>query len=405
MTATRTLTSTNMEIFDKRIVALKNLSILDTPEEEIFNDIVKTASLVCNAPISLITLLDTDRQWFKAKIGTDVKESPRVFSICSHTIKEESGLMVVQDLTKDNRFKDNPFVTGSPFVKSYAGVSLTTENGLNIGTLCILDEKVRTFSEKEMSFLKTFSKYVICLIQEKKKLKEIETKNETLALMNKNLESFTYSVAHDVKAPLRHIVSFSTLLLRNKKSNLSENEKTDLQFINTAAKDLANMTQNLLDFSQKTQLHNDDFEYISLSKLFDAVSSLLNPKQQVMIKYCEQLPSIFTSSQVIQQVFQNLISNAIQYRDEQKAESFVKIDFTETDDDYHFIVSDNGMGISKERQNELFQFFNKDARKATSSGVGLCIIKELLQKINGDIRIESEEFVGTKAIVRIGKRR
>ena len=395
-----------METFDKRIITLKNLHILDTPEEEIFDDIVQTASLVCQAPISLITLLDEKRQWFKAKTGTKIRETPRTISICSHTIENQAGFMIVNDLTKDERFKDNPFVTGSPFVKSYAGVSLTTKNGLNIGTVCILDEKVRDFTEKELNLLHTFSKYVICLINEKKKLKEIEVKNKTLAILNKNLEAFTYSVAHDVKAPLRHIVSFSSLLLRKKRSNLSENEKSSLRFINKAAKDLSNMTQNLLDFSKKTQLNSSDFEYVDMEMLFQQIVLRLNPHQDVKIVYAiREWPPVFTSKQAINQVFQNLISNAIKYRDTQKTESFVKIELHEDDVHYHFSITDNGRGIDDNRKKELFQFFNKDANAEDSSGVGLCIVKELLQKIEGDILIESTVNIGTKATVSIKKRK
>ncbi|MGB1204293.1 MAG: GAF domain-containing sensor histidine kinase [Chitinophagales bacterium] len=392
-----------MKAFDKRISTLKNLQILDTPNEAIFDDIVKTASLVCNAPISLITLLDTDRQWFKAKVGVPLTETPRNISICAHAIEEEAGFMLISDLTKDDRFKNNPFVTGSPFVKSYAGVSLTTENGLNIGTVCILDDKPRIFTEKEINLLHTFSKYVVCLINEKKKVQEISAKNKALALMNNNLETFAYSVAHDVKAPLRHIVSFSSLLLRNKKSNLSKEEKTNLTFINNAAKDLTNMTQNLLEFSKKTQLDNSDFEYLNMSSLIQETALILNPDHVVEIIYTEQLPIIFTSKQVMKQVFQNLISNAIQYRDEQKATCFINISFSEDEKGFRFNVTDNGIGINEDRKMELFQFFNKNANETTSSGIGLCIVKELLNKVEGNIIIESEEHIGTTAIVSIKK--
>jgi len=392
-----------MTILDQRVVTLKNLNILDTPDEDIFNDIVKTASLVCNAPISLITLLDTDRQWFKAKIGTDVKQSPRGFSICSHTIEEQDNFMVINDLTKDERFKDNPFVAGNPFVKSYAGVSLIAENGLRIGTLCILDDKVRAFNKVEMNFLHTFSKYVICLVNEKKKLEEIESQNQTLALLNKNLEAFTYSVAHDVKAPLRHIASFSSILLRNKKGNLSESEKENLLFINKAALDLSNMTQNLLDFSQKTQLNNSDFEYVDMAKMFKKMAIMLNPNKAVNIKVAQYFPTIFSSKQALYQIFQNVISNAITYRDVQKREAFIKIDFMEDDKHFHFSITDNGIGISESRKKDLFQFFNKNSQEETSSGVGLCIVKEVLNKINGDIAIKSEEFVGTEVVISLKK--
>lgn len=123
----------------KRLKALRDLHVLDTAPEREFEALVKAAALVCGTPISLITLVEQDRQWFKANFGLPgVTETPRDISFCAHAIYGE-GIMEVEDATADPRFADNPLVTGEPDVRFYAGVPLTLSNGENVGTLCVID--------------------------------------------------------------------------------------------------------------------------------------------------------------------------------------------------------------------------------------------------------------------------
>src|SRR4051794_11919502 len=108
-----------------RLAALYSLNILDTGSEQDFDDIVQLASKVCAAPMALVSLLDTDRQWFKARVGTDLTETSRDMSFCAHAILG-NDLMVVPDTTKDARFADNPLVSGSEGVRFYVGAPLVT---------------------------------------------------------------------------------------------------------------------------------------------------------------------------------------------------------------------------------------------------------------------------------------
>jgi len=133
-----------------RITKVKNLGILDTSEESVFNEIVETASIICETPMSLITILDEDRQWFKANHGIDIKETPIGVSMCRHTVEELNGQMEIEDLTKDERFQNNPFVLNDPNLKSYLGVSLKTETGERIGTVCVFDNEKRKFTDKQL---------------------------------------------------------------------------------------------------------------------------------------------------------------------------------------------------------------------------------------------------------------
>jgi hypothetical protein len=144
----------------ERLRELLSLEILDTGHESQFDEIVQLASHICEAPITLVSLVDESRQWFKAKVGIDVTETPRDAAFCSHTLLEDD-LLVVEDLRNDERFRENPFVTGDPNITFYAGSPLRTSNGYNIGTLCVLDTRKRQLTETQRTALQLLSRQVV----------------------------------------------------------------------------------------------------------------------------------------------------------------------------------------------------------------------------------------------------
>lgn len=137
----------------KRLEALRNLQVLDTAPEHEFEALVSAAALVCETPVSLITLVEQDRQWFKANFGmSGVTETPRDISFCGHAIYGE-GITEVEDATIDPRFADNPLVTGESRIRFYAGVPLTLSNGENVGTLCVIDHAPRKLTSHQREIL------------------------------------------------------------------------------------------------------------------------------------------------------------------------------------------------------------------------------------------------------------
>ena len=144
-----------------RLEALKRLGVLDTPQESEFDGIVQAAALICDVPVSLISLIDSDRQWFKANVGlTGVTETPREVSFCSHTILE-NGLLEVSDATKDIRFETNPLVTGEPEIRFYAGVTLRLSDGAHVGSLCVIDRVARKLTDRQKAILQHLSSTVV----------------------------------------------------------------------------------------------------------------------------------------------------------------------------------------------------------------------------------------------------
>ena len=160
----------------ERLDALYNYEILDTQPEEDFDRITKIASLVCGVPISLISLIDEDRQWFKSRVGLDVEETSRSLAFCQYAIKDRN-FMEVQDAQQDERFKNNELVTSDPYIRYYLGFPLVDPDGFALGTLCVIDTVPKDLSSDQKQVLSLLRDEVVSLIinrKEKEKYKESE---------------------------------------------------------------------------------------------------------------------------------------------------------------------------------------------------------------------------------------
>ena len=142
-----------------RVTTLQNLNILDTPSEERFDRISRIAQQLFEVPIVLITLVDSNRQWFKSAIGVELEELPRSISFCGHAILNDE-VFVIPDASLDSRFADNPVVCGPPHVLFYAGQPIKATNGQMIGTLCVLDQVPRSFDSNNIRLLQDLATLV-----------------------------------------------------------------------------------------------------------------------------------------------------------------------------------------------------------------------------------------------------
>jgi GAF domain-containing protein len=141
----------------KRLEALAGYRVLDSPQEDSFDDITRLAAYVCEAPTAFISLVDRDRQWFKSRVGSDSRETSRDVSFCAHAILEPHDIMLVSDARTDPRFADNPLVTNAGGIRFYAGAPLRTACGHVIGSLCVIDTRPRTISGRDIKLLQVIA--------------------------------------------------------------------------------------------------------------------------------------------------------------------------------------------------------------------------------------------------------
>ena len=166
------MSSPTLQNEKERLKVLWQYDVLDTVPEELFDDLTELAARICEAPIALISLVDEKRQWFKSKVGTDVKETSRDVSFCAHAIKQ-SDLFIVPDAAQDERFADNPLVTSDPKIRFYAGAPLITTDGYALGTLCVIDKVPRDLRPDQRQALVILARHVVSQLELRRRSREL----------------------------------------------------------------------------------------------------------------------------------------------------------------------------------------------------------------------------------------
>ena len=157
---------------EERLAALDELRILDTEPEQAYDDIVRLAAHICGTPISTVTFVAKNRQWFKARVGLEETESPIEQSFCKFAL-EEQGMLIVEDASKDARFANFPNVIAGPMIRFYAGAKLVTSRGFPVGTLCIIDKVSRVLTDGQQNALQALARQVMALLELRRRNAEL----------------------------------------------------------------------------------------------------------------------------------------------------------------------------------------------------------------------------------------
>ena len=389
----------------ERLQLLESYSILDTLPETDFDNLTAIASQICNIPISLITLIDSDRQWFKSHHGLDATETPRDHAFCAHAIHDSENTFIVQDARKDERFHDNPLVTGDPKVVFYAGVPLKNSAGLPLGTLCVIDHKPNSLNETQLNALNSLADQVMNLLELRRNKMYLEQAILELEESNTELERFAYIAANDLKSPLNNISSLSQLLKDDYGSNMNQEGQSLIGYIQNSSEQLRGLIDGLLDYSKSTKLIHNKKTDISLEKLRDELIILFSIESNCAISLESDLKEIYTNKTAIEQILINLVTNAIKYNNKPLTEIDLTINENETQ--YIFSFKDNGPGVAKENHSKIFQLFetlsNQEKYGQNGNGIGLATVKKLVENLGGKIHVESEIGKGAKFIFTINK--
>ena len=178
----------------QRLQELLEYKILDTPVEQAFDDLTRLAAYICGTPISLISLIDSQRQWFKSKVGLEISETPREHSFCAHAIVQPD-VFIVPDATKDERFATNPLVTSDPNVQFYAGVPLITPEKQALGTLCVIDHVPRNLSPEQLDALRILARQVLKQIELRRNLANLTLQDTERKRAQKSRRQFFKGIA------------------------------------------------------------------------------------------------------------------------------------------------------------------------------------------------------------------
>ena len=377
----------------KRLEALLGYSILDTMPEPEYDDITYLASHICKTPISLISLIDDERQWFKSHHGLDATETPKELAFCAHAINDKNNILIVPDSRNDIRFFDNPLVTGSPNVIFYAGIPLVNKNGFPLGTLCVIDNQPNSLDEFQLKALKALSNQIISLFELRKKSYELEIKAYEAEAQNIILEKFAGTAAHDIKSPLATIVMLADLLDYQYSQQLDGKGLELIKMINTSANSLTQFIDEILKYSQNTRLLSEDKENVIVQEIIVGIIQLIDPNSEVKFTILPQTNfTVYTNKGALKQIILNLLVNCLKYNDKRD----IKISITIEDLKTHvkFNVIDNGPGIKIEDQDRIFQIFETTSNSSKSgekgTGIGLATVKSLVEGLGGAIHLTSE---------------
>lgn len=380
----------------ERLAAVQRYNLIDTLPEKDFDNITALVASICDVPISLVTLMDADRNFLKSHYGIPFNESPRDISFCGHAILDESSIFIVEDARKDPRFMNNPLVIDMQAI-FYAGVKLMNSDGYPLGTLCVFDKKPRVLSKQQKKSLISLAYQVVNLFESRKRNRTLMTLQQELKEKNEELKNFAGIVSHDMKMPLANMIITSDMLRTKYGKNLDEQGREYLDYIKQSSFTLSEYITGLLEHYESDNTASLNTEVFDSHDLFEEIIELMNINVDCEINLPEENIEMQANRIALKQIILNLIGNSLKYNDKKK----IKIDVECWEDKsfYHFTIVDNGMGIPKNKLKNIFDLFatigTLDRNGKKGNGIGLSTVKKLVGRLGGDIKVSSKLGKGT----------
>jgi len=388
---------------EERLKALNKIGILDSSPEVSYDEISKLAAEICGVPICLVSLISEDRQWFKSAVGIEVTETPRDIAFCSHCIVSNELLMEVSDTLEDERFKDNPLVTGEPHIRFYAGAPLITSDGLPLGSLCVVDTQQRTLDSFQRNALVVLSKQVTRQLEMRTINQSLEVAKANSDEMNEHLQKMVRVISHDLRSPFHGVMGLLDVLIKgNESMEIGERDRI-LRMLNHSAHQTFGLLENLLDWSNdNTNLYDFNPEACYASQIVDQATKTLevsfDHKELKLLKDVEQEILVFGDKRMLTSVIRNLLSNAAKFTHKGGR---VTVGAKRIEDTIEFYVQDEGVGMEPEQVESLLSLGSSASRPGTTgergSGIGMTLIYSFLEKHDSKLQLESFPDKGTRA--------
>jgi signal transduction histidine kinase len=417
-----------------RLDSLYKYHILDTSAEQSFNEIVQLASCVCQTPIATVTLVDDNRQWFKAEVGFNgTKETPRDPAFCAHAILHEE-LMEVTNALRDERFHDNPLVEGAPKIRFYAGMPLTMADGSRLGTLCVIDRVPRHLTDDQKSCLRILAKRVVNLLELRLTVSELNqamltikeqkaalqsllqmnnralhTIEEQKAVLQKTNEAGTRLlsvIGHDLKSPLATLI---TLM-----DSYALQDMTSGEFMEWVGKlrDNVDYAYNLLNDLLTWASEQFEGQVLARENLhlaaviegeFKNVRSLAEKKGNRLVNRVALDTVVNADPRALLFIIRNLLLNANKFTENGTITLEAQ---PQSDGQTRISVVDTGVGLTPQQLERMFDPATRCSTVGTQgekgSGLGLRICQEFAQKHGGRLGAESTPGKGSRFYFTLG---
>lgn len=417
----------------ERLAALHAYDILDSLPEREYQDIVILAAMICETPVALVTLVDSDRQWFKAKIGLEDTHTERDIAFCAHALDQPDDLLVVPDASLDRRFLDNPLVTGSMRIGFYAGAPLRTRSGLVLGTLCVIDHTPRNLSQAQQEALASLSRQVMSQLELRASVAEMHKAQALLLHADKmaSIGQLAAGVAHEINNPVAYVRSNMNTLAKYSTQLLGvadhccevlshpdlppavrdSLDKTiaaaDLGYLRT---DLAQLVRGSLDglarvcdivaalqaYAPVGPMSPQPFDlHGGIDTVLRIAAVTIRDKAEIVRDYGELGPVNCIGPQICQ-VILNLVINAAQAIE---TTGIIRIATASDAEAVRISISDDGAGIDAENLRFIFDPFFTTKPVGSGTGLGLSISYNIVQKHGGRIEVASTPGCGTTFVV------
>ena len=374
----------------ERLQALRSYGILDTPTEPAFDDITRIASYVCQTPVSVVTLIDEGRQWFKSEVGLGVRETPLNQSICAHAILEHSFLEV-PDTTADPRFANNPLVAGPPHLRFYAGALLRTPDGLPIGTICVLDHNPRQLTKEQREVLAALARQVMSQLEFRRALLLSDR-------LQRNVSRLMAVAGHDLKQPLQVMV----MAIERVRAKLTDPK--DQERLGYAVDAGLRMAEELDQLAETSALQAGfgapQLRTFPISDVFESIVNTWRLHAETKGLRLVVMPStarVVSDPAMLRAILGNLVGNAIKYTERgrvlvgcRRRGSFATIE-----------VLDSGSGIPAERLDSVFDAFHQIDPGSEGLGLGLSIVRRTSEALGHAIEVKSDLARGSHFSVRV----
>jgi signal transduction histidine kinase len=378
-----------------RVQELLKYEVLDTDDERCFDELTELASIICGTPISLISLVDDHRQWFKSRVGLDAQETEKEIAFCSHAILQEDVFEVPNTL-KDERFTDNPLVTEAPSIRFYAGAPLINDQGYPLGTLCVIDNEAKKLSDTQKKALTTLAHQVVSQL-------ELRLHNKRLKRINAEKEKFYAMIAHDLRSPFNGILGLSRVLVTKANSMDPSAISTYSKAILDSSLTIYQLLDEILQWANECigqkQCRPASHNLVALCQSAkEILTPALDAKDLNLTLEIEPELMVFADDTLLKAVLRNLLSNAIKYSERNNE---ILIHANQVDNAIKIAVQNTGQAIPDTIKAKLF---NESVASEggtlgePGNGLGLNLSGEMIARQGGKIWLDDSFSHGARIV-------